>query len=82
MKTVMIHARIEPDMKDQVEQIFQHLGMTTTQAIRLFFQQVALQKGLPFPVALPNETTEKAIEDARAGKLVAFDVDSECFHAR
>jgi len=33
-KTSTIRARIEPALKDKAENIFQKLGLTTTQAIR------------------------------------------------
>ena len=58
-KTSTIRARIEPDLKGKAEFIFQQLGLTTTQAITLFYKQVELKKGLPFEVAIPNETTRK-----------------------
>lgn len=52
-KTQMIRARIEPDLKQDVESIFKELGLTTTEAISLFYHQVKLWKGLPFEVRLP-----------------------------
>lgn len=62
-KTSTIRARIEPDLKGKAEHIFQLLGLTTTQAITLFYKQVELKKGLPFDVAIPNETTLKTFSD-------------------
>jgi len=37
------------------------------EAVNIFLSQVALQKGLPFEVKIPNDETKKAIEDARNG---------------
>ena len=54
-KTSTIRARIEPDLKNKAEHIFRQLGLTTTQAITLFYKQVELRKGLPFDVAIPDE---------------------------
>ncbi|MCP4425653.1 MAG: type II toxin-antitoxin system RelB/DinJ family antitoxin [Chloroflexi bacterium] len=65
-KTAVISARIDPELKQGTEQIFQELGLTTTQAITLFYKQVALQRGLPFAVKLPNEETQKALAKAKA----------------
>ncbi|SEH09098.1 type II toxin-antitoxin system RelB/DinJ family antitoxin [Candidatus Venteria ishoeyi] len=56
-KTATIRARIEPQLKQDVETLFQHLGLTTSEAITLFYTQVALRKGLPFTVELPNTET-------------------------
>ncbi len=65
-KAAVISARIDPELKKNTEQIFQELGLTTTQAITLFYKQVALQHGLPFAVKLPNEETQQALAEAKA----------------
>ena len=57
-KTAIVRAKIEPQLKANVEGIFEQLGLTTTEAITLFYQQVELNKGLPFSVNIPNQTTE------------------------
>jgi DNA-damage-inducible protein J len=63
-KTEMMHTRIDPRLKRSAEQVFSGLGLSTAEAIRLFLKQVELQKGLPFPVAMPNAETVKAMEEA------------------
>ena len=77
-KTGVISARIDPDLKRDAEQIFRELGLTTSQAITLFYKQVDLQRGLPFSVKIPNEVTKKALEDARTRRnLESFeDIES------
>ena len=67
MKNAIINARIESDLKVDVEVILKNLGITATQAITVFYQQIKLNNGLPFEVSIPNAQTKKAIEDARAG---------------
>ena len=37
------------------------------EAVNIFLNQVALHKGLPFEVKIPNNETKKAIEEARKG---------------
>jgi len=64
-KTAAISTRIAPELKRDAGQIFRELGLTTSQAITLFYKQVDLQRGLPFSVKVPNEVTRKALEDAR-----------------
>ncbi len=74
MKTAVISARIDPELKQGTEQIFQELGLTTTQAITLFYKQVALQRGLPFAVKLPNEETQQVLAEAKSRyNLTSFD---------
>ncbi len=67
-KTEMIRARVEPELKREAEETFSALGLSVTEAITLFYRQVAMHHGLPFPVRVPNETTLEAIRQARAGE--------------
>ena len=67
-KTEMIRARIEPDLKKDVENIFSELGLTPTTAINLFYRQVKLLRGLPFNIRIPNKTTIQTFKDTDAGK--------------
>ena len=53
-KTAAISARIDPELKQNAEEIFTELGLTASQAITLFYKQVQFQNGLPFQVNLPN----------------------------
>jgi len=76
-KTSTVRARIEPDLKDRAEDIFQQLGLTTTQAITLFYKQVELKKGLPFDVAIPNEITRKTFSDTDAGRKLVICTDTD-----
>jgi DNA-damage-inducible protein J len=64
VKTEMIHARIEPKLKRSAERIFSEIGMSTTEAIRLFLKQVELHRGLPFAVNIPNAETLAAMREA------------------
>ena len=66
-KTEMIRARVEPDLKRQAEELFSELGLSTTEAITLFYRQVTLHRGLPFDVKVPNAETLKALRQARDG---------------
>ena len=62
-KTATIRARIEPRLKQEVEELFEEMGLTTTEAINLFYRQVKLRNGLPFNIVIPNKTTEKVFKD-------------------
>lgn len=67
-KTAMIRARTEPNLKEEVENILNKLGMTSTEAINLFYRQVKLRKGLPFDVKIPNKTTLDTFKKSEEGK--------------
>jgi len=60
----MIRARVEPDLKHKAEEVFPTLGLSATEAITLFYKQVALLNGLPFEVKLSNAETLKVIHHA------------------
>jgi DNA-damage-inducible protein J len=68
MKTSVIHARIEPQTKEKAEEILRNLGITPTEAIRIFYKQISLRGGLPFSVALPNKLTALTLEKSRRGE--------------
>jgi DNA-damage-inducible protein J len=70
-KAAAISARMDPELKRNAEKIFKKLGLTTTQAITIFYKQVELQRGLPFGVQIPNETTTQALEEARTRQNLA-----------
>ena len=53
--------------KEEAKKVFKQLGLTMGEAINIFLHQVNLVKGLPFAVKIPNDTTRKAIEEARQG---------------
>lgn len=63
-KVATINTRIAPKLKLQAESILQKVGLTSAEAVRLFYTQVCLQKGLPFEVKIPNKETIKAMQDA------------------
>jgi len=76
-KTEMIRARIEPDLKKEVESIFSKLGLTPTLAINMFYRQVQHIKGLPFSIRIPNETTIQTFKDTDAEKNLIHCEDAE-----
>jgi DNA-damage-inducible protein J len=46
----------------------------------MFYTQIALRNGLPFEVSIPNEETEKALEDSRSSRnLERFESADELF---
>ena len=85
-KTAVITTRIDPELKQEVENILAGLGLTTSQALLIYFKQIALQKGIPFIVKIPNQETVQALAEAKEPhNLPAFnsvealfdDLDSE-----
>lgn len=79
-KTAVVHARIEPQTKKKAEGVLKKLGMSPTEAIRLFYKQICLRGGLPFPILIPNDLTRKTLANSAKEKGVeSFDSLDEMF---
>ena len=79
-KEATVRARIDSGLKAEVEELFEALGLSTTEAITLFYHQVRLRKGLPFEVSIPNEVTQKVFEETDQGKnLIQFETAEAMF---
>lgn len=52
-KTANLYARIEPELKEQAEEILSALGIPVSNAINMFYKQIILQRGIPFELKLP-----------------------------
>ena len=48
MKSEVVHARVQSDVKVESEKILNVIGISLSQAIDLFLKQIVLKKGLPF----------------------------------
>ena len=54
-KETTVRARIDETLKEDAETVLRQLGITTSQAINIYFSQIVLRQGLPFDVALPEK---------------------------
>ena len=63
-----IHMRVDPELKSDAEAILNSLGLSTTDAIKMFLKQIILNDGIPFEVKRPkpNAETLAAIKEAEA----------------
>jgi DNA-damage-inducible protein J len=73
----MIRARISPDLKAEAERILDQIGMSSSDAIRMFYKQITMRKGLPFEARIPNATTREALRDAEAGRNLTRHADAD-----
>ena len=76
-KEATIRARIEPQLKENAEEILKKLGLNATTAITIFYNQITLRRGLPFEVEIPNPTTRRtfAATDRGEGLIQCKDAD-------
>ena len=64
-RTAIIRGRIDARRKLRVDRIFHRLGLTTTEALNLFYAQIEQRQGLPFEVALYREPTAETLASLR-----------------
>lgn len=66
-KTSTFQMRINPEVKNQAEAIFQRCGLTLTDAINVFIQQSMNAGGLPFIV---TQNSREALRDQAIAQLM------------
>ena len=78
-----LHIRVEPSVKTRAEETLNDLGLSITEAVNVFLNQVILHDGIPFKIEKPkyNKETIQAIEDVKNGKSLskAFNSVDEMF---
>ena len=82
VKSAFIRARIEPHLKESVEQVFKKLGMSTTQVITMLYKYVEREHSIPIELSVPNKETAQAIQEARAGKGLVVCEDADDMFAK
>ena len=82
-KTDTLHIRIEPNIKKKAEETLKDLGLSITDAINVFLNQVILCDGIPFEIRKPryNKETVEVLEDVKNNKNLSqtFDNIDEMF---
>lgn len=65
-KTTTMNIRIEPKLKEEVEEILNDLGMNIADAVTIYFKQIVLTDSIPLQLKRSkyNKETLKAIEEA------------------
>ena len=79
-KTSNVFARVEPEIKEQAEQVLIQLGIPMSNAIGMFLRQIIAQRGIPFemwlplqePVAINTLTTEQLNAELENGYASAI----------
>lgn len=80
MKTATVRARVEPELKLEVESVLNELGLSVSEAIELYLHQIKLVHGIPFDIRLPNATTQETFKKTDEGnELNYYDNSSDLF---
>ena len=55
--TTMVHVRVDESIKSQAAETLASMGLTVSDAIRVFLTRVVADKELPFAIKAPNATS-------------------------
>lgn len=69
MTPVNTSIKIDPELKEQAQELFESLGLSLSAAVNVFLRQSVREQAIPFRIGepLPNAQTLQAIQDARNG---------------
>jgi DNA-damage-inducible protein J len=67
-KMAVINTRVDEDTKRQAQDILEKLEMSLSEAISVYLKQIVYQRGIPFDIKIPNDTTIKTFRKTDAGK--------------
>jgi len=82
MKTDIISTRIDHDMKTEFSHVCEEIGLSPSQAIKLFAKAVINYGGIPFELKVkqPNPITIQAIKELENGSGHTVNNASELFN--
>lgn len=53
-KTANVMARVEPQVKEQAEEIMNMLGIPVSVVINTLYKQIIMTRSIPFPLSVPK----------------------------
>jgi addiction module RelB/DinJ family antitoxin len=72
IREAVVRARVDERLKRDSEDILRQLGISQSEAIRMFFTMIVRRKGLPFEVALQSDDNDDLLLP-RSKRLAAID---------
>lgn len=65
MATIMMHVRIDEETKAQATEALAAMGLSVSDAVRIFLKRVVAEQALPIELKVPNPETRAAMEESR-----------------
>jgi DNA-damage-inducible protein J len=62
----MLHIRVDDDTKEQATQALEAMGLSVSDAVRLFLRRVVVDQAFPLELKVPNAETQAAMQESRA----------------
>jgi len=72
---IQTSVRVEDVFYNEAKEVFQRFGLSFGDAVNIFLAKVAMEKGIPFDLKIPNATTLQAMKEAKnnEGESVSFE---------
>ena len=70
--STMVHVRVDERTKARATKALASMGLSVSDAVRVFLTRVAAEQQLPFAIKVPNLETRAAMEEARAMTRARF----------
>jgi DNA-damage-inducible protein J len=64
MQSSMIHVRVDDDTKEKATAALEAMGMSVSDAVRLFLRRVVADQAFPLELKVPNRETRAAMAEA------------------
>ena len=64
MTTAMVHVRVDEKIKAQATEALAAMGLSVSDAVRVFLMRVVAEQQMPFALKVPNAQTRAAMEEA------------------
>ena len=55
--TTMLHVRLDERTKNDAAVALSAMGLSVSEAVRVFLHRIAAEQALPFPIKVPNAVT-------------------------
>ena len=65
-QTSMLHVRVDDDIKEQATAALTAMGLSMSDAVRLFLRRVVVDQAFPLELKVPNAQTQAAMAESRA----------------
>lgn len=63
--TSMVHVRVDNEIKTQATEALAAMGLSVSDAVRIFLKRVVAEQALPIELKVPNAETRAAMEESR-----------------
>lgn len=81
--SAMLHVRVDEQLKAQATETLAAMGLSVSDAVRVFLTRVVADKQMPFDIRVPNALTREAMQEAEEiiqARRARFDSAGQLFN--